>query len=127
MIVPTDIQTQNFNIMSKITPSSPFASVTGKFKRNDRIYIRENKHTGQLYGIGMDHPNRVDNPTEAQQQAQARFRDTWKEVDAQLADPTQRAEYEQQFRQHVAQARKKKKQPCASLRTFVFRLLYPKK
>ena len=78
--------------MSKITPSSPFASVSGKFKRNERIYIRANKHTGQLYGIGMDHPNRVDNPTEAQQQAQARFRDTWKEVDAQLADPTQRAE-----------------------------------
>ena len=113
--------------MSKITPSSPFATITGKFKRTDRIYIRANKQTGQLYGIGMKKPNRVDNPTEAQQQAQARFRDTWKEVDTQLADPTQRAEYEQQFRQHVAQARKKKKQPCASLRTFVFRLLYPKK
>ena len=113
--------------MSKITPSSPFATIKGKFKRTDRIYIRENKHTGQLYGIGMNHPNHVDNPTEAQQQAQARFRETWKEVDTQLADPTQRAEYERQFRQHIAQARKKKKQPCASLRTFVFRLLYPKK
>ena len=113
--------------MSKITPSSPFATIKGKFTRTDRIYIRENKHTGQLYGIGMEHPNRVDNPTEAQQQAQARFRETWKEVDTQLADPTQRAEYERQFRQHIAQARKKKKQPCASLRTFVFRLLYPKK
>lgn len=117
----------NNHLMSKITPSSPFASIKGKFKRTDRIYIRANKHTGQLYGIGMDHPNRVDNPTEAQQQAQARFRDTWKAVDTQLAAPTQRAEYERQFRQHIAQARKKKKQPCASLRTFVFRLLYPKK
>ena len=117
----------NHHLMSKITPSSPFASITGKFISNERIYIRANKHTGQLYGIGMDHPNRVDNPTEAQQQAQARFRDTWKEVDTQLADPTQRAEYERQFRLHIAQARKKKKQPCASLRTFVFRLLYTKK
>ena len=113
--------------MSKITPSSPFASVTGKFKRTDHIYIRVNKHTGQLYGIGMDHPNRVEQPTEAQQQAQARFRDTWKEVDTLLAEPTQRAEYERLFRLHITQARKKKKQPCASLRTFVFRLLYPKK
>ena len=117
----------NNRLMSKITPSSPFATIKGKFKRTDRIYIRENKHTGQLYGIGMNHPNRVDNPTEAQQQAQARFRETWKEVDTQLAAPTQRAEYERLFRQHIAQARKKKKQPCASLRTFVFRLLYPKK
>ncbi|MBR5573849.1 MAG: hypothetical protein IKW35_05080 [Paludibacteraceae bacterium] len=113
--------------MSKITPSSPFASVTGKFKRTDRIYIRANKHTGQLYGIGMDHPNRVEQPTEAQQQAQARFRDTWKEVDTLLAEPTQRAEYERLFRLHITQARKKKKQPCASLRTFVFRLMYTKK
>lgn len=113
--------------MSKITPSSPFASVTGKFIRNERIYIRANKHTGQLYGIGMDHPNRVEQPTEAQQQAQARFRDTWKEVDTLLAEPTQRAEYERLFRLHITQARKKKKQPCASLRTFVFRMLYPKK
>jgi hypothetical protein len=113
--------------MSKITPSSPFATITGKFKRTDRIYIRANKHTGQLYGIGMDHPNRVDNPTEAQQQAQARFRDTWKEVDVQLADSTQRTEYERLFRQHITESRKKKKQPCASLRTFVFRLLYTKK
>ena len=127
MIVPTDIQTQNFNIMSKITPSSPFASITGKFIRNERIYIRANKHTGQLYGIGMEYPNRVDNPTEAQQQAQARFRETWKEVDTQLADPTQRAEYEQLFRKHITESRKRKKQPCASLRTFVFRSLYPKK
>ena len=117
----------NNRLMSKITPSSPFATITGKFKRTDRIYIRENKHTGQLYGIGMNHPNRVDNPTEAQQQAQARFRETWKEVDTQLAAPTQRAEYERLFRQHIAQARKKKKQPCASLRTFVYKLLYPKK
>ena len=113
--------------MSKITPSSPFASVTGKFKRTDRIYIRVNKHTGQLYGIGMDHPNRVEQPTEAQQQAQARFRDTWKEVDTLLAEPTQRAEYERIFRKHITESRKRKKQPCASLRTFVFRLLYTKK
>ena len=113
--------------MSKITPSSPFASITGKFIRNERIYIRANKHTGQLYGIGMDHPNRVEQPTEAQQQAQARFRDTWKEVDTLLAEPTQRAEYERLFRKHITESRKRKKQPCASLRTFVFRLLYPKK
>ena len=91
------------------------------------ISTESNKHTGQLYGIGMDHPNRVDNPTEAQQQAQARFRDTWKEVDSQLADPTQRAEYERLFRKHITESRKRKKQPCASLRTFVFRMLYPKK
>ena len=113
--------------MSKITPSSPFASITGKFISNERIYIRANKHTGQLDGIGMGRPNRVEQPTEAQQQAQARFRDTWKEVDTLLDDPMQRADYERLFRQHITQARKKKKQPCASLRTFVFRLLYPKK
>ena len=113
--------------MSKITPSSPFALITGKLIRKERIYIRANKHTGQLYGIGMDHPNRVEQPTEAQQQAQARFRDTWKEVDTLLAEPTQRAEYERQFRLHITESRKRKKQPCASLRTFVFKMLYTKK
>ena len=56
--------------MARLTPSSPFASITGKFTSTERIYIRANKHTGQLYGIGMEYPNRVDNPTEAQQQAQ---------------------------------------------------------
>lgn len=113
--------------MARLTPSSPFASITGKFTSNERIYIRANKHTGQLYGIGMEYPNRVDNPTEAQQQAQSAFRDTWHKVDALLADATQRAEYERLFRQHIAQSRKRHQRPCSSLRTFVFRLLYPKK
>lgn len=113
--------------MARITLSSPFSSVTGKFTRTDSIYIRANKHTGQHYGVRMEYPNRVDHPSEAQQQAQSRFRETWHEVDALLADPTQRADYERLFRQHIAQSRKRHKQPCASLRTFVFRLLYSKK
>ncbi len=113
--------------MARLTPSSPFASITGKFISTERIYIRANKHTGQLYGIGMDHPNRVDNPTEAQLQAQSAFRDTWHKVDALLADVAQRTEYERLFRQHIAQSRKRHQRPCSSLRTFVFRLLYPRK
>ena len=36
-------------------------------------------------------------------------------------------EYERLFRKHITESRKRKKQPCASLRTFVFRMLYPKK
>ncbi|MBR5854350.1 MAG: hypothetical protein IKY87_01560 [Paludibacteraceae bacterium] len=113
--------------MARITPSSPFSSVTGKFTRTDSIYTRANKHTGQLYGVRMENPNRVDNPTEAQQQAQSRFRDTWHEVDALLSDTVQRADYERLFREHIAQSRKRHKRPCSSLRTFVFRLLFPKK
>lgn len=111
--------------MARITPSSPFASVTGKFTRTDSIYIRANKHTGQLYGVRLTNPTRVDKPTEAQLQSQSRFRDTWHRVDALLSDPSQRADYEHLFRQHIVQSRKRHKQPCSSLRTFVFRLLYP--
>ena len=113
--------------MARISPASHIASISGKYSRTDRTYIRANKHTGQLYGISLDNPTRVDNPTEAQQRAQSRFRDTWHEVDARLADTVQRAEYERLFRQHIVQSRKRHKQPCASLRTFVFRLLYSKK
>ena len=112
--------------MAHITPASHIASIAGKYSRTDRIYIRSNKHSGQHYGVELHNPNRLDNPTPSQQQAQSRFRDTWHQVDTVLSEPTQRAEYERLFRQHIAQSRKRHKQPCASLRTFVFRLLYPK-
>lgn len=112
--------------MAHITPASHILSIAGKYSRTDRIYIRSNKHTGQHYGICLDNPTRVDNPTDAQQSAQSRFRDTWEKVDALLSDAVERAEYERLFRQHIAQSRKRHKQPCSSLRTFVFRLLYPK-
>ena len=111
--------------MAKITPASHIATISGKLSRTDHIYTRVNKRTKQVYGISMDYPNRVDHPTEAQQQAQSAFRNTWHKVDALLADPAQRAEYERLFRQHITQSRKHRKQPCSSLRTFVFRLLYP--
>lgn len=113
--------------MARITPASHIATISGKLSRTDRIYNRVNKHTGQVYGIAIHHPNRVEHPTAAQQKAQSAFRDTWHQVDALLSDPAQRTEYEQLFRQHLTQSRKKRKQPCSSLRTFVFRLLYPKK
>ena len=113
--------------MSRITPASHIATISGKLARTDRTYTRVNKHTGQVYGIGIHNPNRVEHPTEAQQRSQSLFRDTWHQVDTLLSDPSQRAEYERLFRQHLSQSRKRRKKPCASLRTFVFHLLYPKK
>ena len=113
--------------MARITPASHIVTISGKLARTDRTYTRVNQHTGQVYGIAIHHPNRIEQPTEAQQRSQSLFRDTWHQVDALLADPTQRADYERLFRQHLSQSRKRRKQPCASLRTFVFHLLYPKK
>ena len=85
----------------------------GKFNKSDATYYK------QMYNhtVGV----RVDNPykgadTPAQTAVKAKFKACWTATDAELADATKRADWLAKFR---------KQRKYKTLRTFVFKKLYP--
>lgn len=102
--------------MAILRNSTPFDSVQRKFSGTDSIHFCNRKADNATIGVRMKHPYDGGN-SEAQQQVRTAFAATWAKVKEILADATQRAEYEKQFK-----AQKK----YLYLRSFIFAKEYEK-
>lgn len=100
--------------MAIIKNSTPFDSIKRKFSITDEIHFRTRKADNATIGVRVKHPYNGGG-TAAQQEIRTAFAAAQTKVKELMGDPTQRAQYEKQFK-----AQKK----CLTLRGFIFSQVY---
>ena len=100
--------------MAILRNSTPFDSVQRKFSGTDQIHFRNRKADNATIGVRLKHPYDGGNSA-AQLQARTAFATAHAQVSQILADATQKAQYETQFK-----AQKK----YLTLRGFIFSKVY---
>lgn len=100
--------------MAIIRNATPFDSIQRRFSGTDSIHFSNRKADNATIGVRIKHPY-DGGSSEAQQQARTAFMAAQAKVKEILADSTQRADYEKQF---------KAQHKCITLRGFIFRKVY---
>ena len=99
----------------KIFVNTHFDSMSGKYARTDKIYIRIRKFDNQTIGVALKHPVTNDPPTEAQKVVQDKFKTVQTKVNTIMANPEQLEEYKTKWHQQ---------HKYVTLRSFIFAKVY---
>ena len=83
--------------MASIKNSTPFDSVQKKFSGSDEIHFRNRKKDNATIGVRVKNPYNGGNSS-AQQTVRTAFKTAQQQVAQIMADPDQRATYEEKFK-----------------------------